>query len=130
MLRPQPGRKKRLCSWRGEGRRLGTGPSIKVKHNTRVPSELGLLLRSTNLSIRLGLTRGQESTHRPVRFNYLSRNGTNSIFCSLSILWQAITAQCFFLLPYNLHGGTFFRKLSDLSFQMPYVRHAEIYSQT
>ncbi len=58
-------REKRLNSGRGEGSIFTTGPGLKVHKNNTLSSMPVVLLRSTNPRIKLGPTRGQESTRRP-----------------------------------------------------------------
>ncbi len=59
------GREKKAVLGRGEGRLFGTELNLKVKKNYRVSLELVVLLRSTKQRIKLGLTRGHGSAHRP-----------------------------------------------------------------
>ncbi len=58
-------RRRKLSIMRGERRLFCTEPYLKVNTNNRVPSELVVVLRSTNQRTKVGLALGQESTHRP-----------------------------------------------------------------
>ncbi len=50
---------------RRQREKFGAEPNSKVNKNYRVSLELVVLLRSTHQRIKLGLTRGHKSAHRP-----------------------------------------------------------------